>query len=351
MSSRPASALLPASPRARKALAALAIVLAACILVVAGLGIAALTIVGEGKASLAQADGAAAVSLVEGATTDDGGATVEYEGARYARNERMATVCFLGVDREGPARATEGAGQADAVVVAAVNLETSAVDLIGVPRESMVEVDELGSDGSRRSSQDMALCLAYAFGDGGHASCENTARAASRALCGVPVTRYLALDLGGIVAVNDAADGVRVTALETIPDTGIVEGRETLLLGEDARAYVQWRDEAVLESPLARQARQAQYLEAFAAQLPGKVLANPGMATDLYEALSDHTTTNLSMSEAAYLASTLVLADPSNLQITTLAGEMRHGESYGEFHLDERAVFETVLETYYHRVD
>ena len=263
----------------------------------------------------------------------------------------MSTVCFLGFDREGPTSAPGDAGQADAVIVAALNLEFNQIKLISIPRESMVDVRVNPQGDGHAETQTMALCLAYAFGDGGASSCENTIRSVSDALYGMPVCAYLALDLGGIVPLNDAVGGVPVRALETIPETGIVEGGETLLLGQDARSYVQWRNEAVLESPLQRQARQTQYVKAYAARLLERTAQDPGTIPAVYEAVTKHAVTDLSASELAYLAFALASTGTAHLKTTTLSGEMRHGESYGEFHFDQASVYETVLDTYYHRID
>mgnify|MGYP007110378430 FL=1 len=41
----------------------------------------------------------------------------------------------------------------------------------------------------------------------------------------------------------------------------------------------------------------------------------------------------------------------TNLNVTTLSGEMQHGEKYAEYYLDKNSVYETVLDVYYRQVD
>lgn len=347
MSSRPtreaAHAARPLGMRGRLMRAG-AVALAAIALVATGVLVAAFAIVQQGRASALSASASEGIELFEGASSDDGGRTIEYGGARYALNENMVSACFLGFDRETPSE--ESAGQADAVIVAAFDLDANDVKLISVPRESMVDVEMLGPEGTYGGAVTTALCLAYAYGDGKHTSCANTVRAVSNALYGIPIPFYLALDLSGIVPLNDAVGGVEVTALETIPDSDIEQGQTIRLEGEDARRYVQWRDEPVLESPLQRQARQAQYVEAFASQ----AASNPAALLDLYQAAAEHVLTNLSMNELGCLALCLAASDASDLDIVTLSGEMRDGASYGEFYLDQAAAYETILSIYYHPV-
>lgn len=342
MSSKPASNTIAVSMRS-KLMRAGVLVLIVIALVAVGVLTAAFAIVQQGRASALSASTTEGVKLFEGASSDDGGRTIEYGGEHYVLNENMVSVCFLGFDQETPSE--ESAGQADAVIVAAFDLDANDVKLISIPRESMVDVDMLSPEGTCVGSTTTALCLAYAYGDGKHTSCANTVRAVSNALYDIPIPFYLALDLSGIVPLNDAVGGVEITALESIPDSDIVQGESIRLQGEDARRYVQWRDEPVLESPLQRQARQTQYVKAFVSQ----ATSNPAALLDLYQVASAHTLTNLSMNELGCLALSLAASDTSNLNIVTLSGEMRAGQSYGEFYLDQQSVFEAILATYYHQ--
>lgn len=77
----------------------------------------------------------------------------------------------------------------------------------------MVDIDLYTVGGEFVRTENMQLCLAYAYGDGGTSSCENVTTAISRILANVPVEKYFALDLSGIAPLNDAVGGVTVTSL------------------------------------------------------------------------------------------------------------------------------------------
>ena len=58
----------------------------------------------------------------------------------------MVSICVIGFDRTAPAEVGEKAGQADAVLVMALDTETGEATAIGLPRDSMVEVGEFVGD-------------------------------------------------------------------------------------------------------------------------------------------------------------------------------------------------------------
>jgi anionic cell wall polymer biosynthesis LytR-Cps2A-Psr (LCP) family protein len=286
----------------------------------------------------------------EDAVTYDEGKTVSYNGHTYALKEDMVSIVFIGFDRFASAERGEPAGQADAVMVIAFDTQTGEVTAIGVPRDSMVDVSEFVGD-AFIGQETMQLCLAYSYGDGRERSCENTVRAVSRILYNMPVTYYFALNESGIAYLNDAIGGVSLTPLQTIPNTNIVEGESTVLFGNNAYRYVQWRDISELNSSLDRQARQVQYVKTFAAQALQLSEGSVGVLIDLFNTTADYSVTNLGANEFSYLASAVLANDVTALDMVTLDGEMVQGERYAEYYLDRNAAYETVLKVYYRQVD
>ena len=303
-----------------------------------------------GEGAIHEASQAEDIQTVENAVTYDEGKTVKYNGHTYALNENMVSICVIGFDRTAPAEVGEKAGQADAVLVMALDTETGEATAIGLPRDSMVEVGEFVGDAFIGLDK-MQLCLAYSYGDGRETSCQYTTTVASRMLYNMPISYYFALDLSGVGPLNDAIGGVALTPLQSIPNTAIVEGEDTVLFGSNALRYVQWRDTSVLTSSLDRQARQVQYIKAFAAQALGMAQGNVGTLLDLFNTASEYSITNLGVSEFGYLATSVLSSGITNLNVTTLSGEMQHGEKYAEYYLDKNSVYETVLDVYYRQVD
>ncbi len=278
------------------------------------------------------------------------GHTIEYNGKTYALNENMASICIIGYDRRTEqVVAGKSVGQADAVMVMAVNLDTGKVTAIGIPRDSMVEVDEYMGDvfAGMGTTQ---LCLSFAYGDGGETSSQYTTAAASRVLYNMPVNSYVSLDMDSIGELANAIGGVAITPLQTIPGTNIVKGKDTVLFGDNALKYVQWRDTSELESPLDRQARQSQFVQAFCKESLDQSEGNVGMLIKLFNIARDNGVTNLGVDDFTYLASTVLNTGISGVNVVTLQGEMKQGEVFAEFYLNRTNVYETVLSVYYHEV-
>ncbi|MEG1494498.1 MAG: LCP family protein [Gordonibacter sp.] len=326
------------------------VVILALALVGGGVAFGVMSAIKAGEGAVHQAAQAEDIQTVENAVTYDEGKTVKYNGHTYALNENIVSISIIGFDRTAPAVEGEKAGQADAVLVMALDTKTGKVTAIGLPRDSMVEVGEFVGD-AFAGLNTMQLCLAYGYGDGRETSCQYTTTVASRVLYNMPISYYFALDLSGVGPLNDAIGGVALTPLQSIPNTNVVEGQDTVLFGNNALRYVQWRDTSVLDSSLDRQARQVQYIKAFASQTLQMSQGSLGTLADLFGTASEYSITNLGLNEFSYLATSVVSNGIASLEVVTLPGEMKQGEKYAEFYLDKSAVYETVLSVYYQQVD
>lgn len=285
---------------------------------------------------------------------------VEYNGHKYVYNEDVVSVAFLGIDkRELDEVTTIGtAGQADADMVVTVNTATGRVKVIAVPRDTMVDVDLYSEDGEYLRSENMQLCLSYAYGNGTDTSAENVLTSLSRILYNVPISKYFALDLDGIAPINDAIGGVTVESLYNFKNKGIAVGDKVHLTGEMTETYVRQRDLDDVEASLNRTARQIQYVKAFAAQLVPAVKNDFSIVNDLYNTASLYSTTNIDISNVTYMASLLLSKEITDFESVTLDGEMKesdrkdyNGFVYAEFYPDEDSTLETVLDTFYTQID
>lgn len=320
------------------------------VLVVGGTAFAAWQAVKAGENSLHQTADAQDIQTADDSVTYDEGRTVKYNGHTYKLNENMVSVVIMGYDRTEIDSANGQNGQADAVMVMALDTQTGKATAIGVPRDSMVDVSKMVG-GAYAGQDKMQLCLAFAYGDGGEGSAENVITAVSRVLYNMPMSYYMALDMQGVGALNDSIGGVVITPLQTIPGTDIIEGSETILFGDDALKYVQWRDTSELTSPLDRQDRQVQYVKAFASKALTQAKGNVGSIIDLFNTARDYSITNLGLNEFSYLATTAVGSGITSLDVVTLQGQAAQGENHMEFYLDQSSVYQTVLDVYYTQID
>lgn len=287
---------------------------------------------------------------------------ISYNGHEYVYNDDIVAIAFIGVDKrniddEGSTSGT--AGQADANIVAAVDTSTGEVTAIAVPRDTMVEVDLYSENDIFLRNETMQLCLSYAYGNGTDTSATNVTTSLSRILYDVPISKYFALDLNGIDPINDAVGGVVVESLFDFDEFGIKKG-DKIHIGEDipAENYVRTRDMDTINASLNRTARQVQYIKAFAAQLAPAVMNDFSIVSQLYNTASEYSTTNISLSDATYLAALLVSKNTLDFETITIEGEMKPSTNtqyadvvYAEFYPDEDMLMQTVLDTFYTQID
>lgn len=301
-----------------------------------------------GEANLHQE--ATDIQTADTAVAYDEGRTIKHNGHTYQLNENMVSICIIGYDRRSTDAQAGHAGQADAVMVLALDTETGKATAIGLPRDSMVDVGEYVGE-AFLGMDTMQLCLAFSYGDGGELSCEYTTTIAQRMLYNMPISYYLALDMNGVGALSNAIDGVALTPVQTIPNTNITEGQPTVLFGDNALKYVQWRDTLQLDSSLKRQERQIQFIKEYVSQALTSAQGDVSVLLNLFNTAQDYSITNLGSSEFTYLASCMVSNGITSLDVVTLSGEMKEGGRYAEFYLDNEAVYQTVLDVYYTQID
>ena len=330
--------------RRRKKSAARRVLIVLCVILTVGI-VAAAGAYAWWRHSVDVGKRAMTEQVTQRASTEDG--VVEYNGKRYRLNDNIVTVCFIGYDDSGDAEDELKGGQSDAVMVLALNTSMGTAKLISIPRDSMVTVDTYSGDsyGGQVTEQ---ICLQYSYGNTASRSSELTTNAVSRLLYSLPINYYFTLNIRGVASLNDSIGGVTLTALQTIPNTNVVEGQQVTLLGSAARAYVQYRDtQGSITSSLDRQERQKQYLKAFVSQLLQTAKSNPAKLIDLYNEAGDYTCTNLGLEEYTYLADSMLSSGFSSLEVTSLDGEMEQGETFAEFYLDKDALRQEVIDTFY----
>ncbi len=334
------------SPAAKILIAILAIILAIVLAIAATVGGLYL----RGRNDLKNAD------------QNDYNETITYDGKTYQYNEDVIAFAFMGIDKRelGLEDNLVGtAGQADMCMVAGLNKKTGEIKLIAVPRDTMVEVDQYTTSGFLVGTQTMQVCLSYAYGDGYDSSAKNTMTSLSRILLNVPIEKYVALDLDGIAPLNDTIGGVDIdNALFSIPEYNIYEGQSVHLEGDMTEAYVRQRSMDNINASLNRTERQIQYLKAYASQLAPAVMKDFGTVNRLYNLATRYSTTNVSVSNATYLASLLLTNGVTDFETYRLTGEMKpseikdeKGTVYAEFYPDEDSLYHAVLGTFYTPVD
>lgn len=288
---------------------------------------------------------------------EDEGEIVTYRGQRYRYNENITCVLCMGVDKdeiEEGGSLIGNAGQADMLMLAILDTENGDIDLWNISRDSMTDVDVYNVEGEYVRTENMQACLAFAYGDGSHGSCQNTVRAVSRLLYGMPIQSYMVIDMDALVPLNDAVGGVEVTIHEgdILPEK-FQPGTTVLLQGDDVEAYVRSRrterpDEAI-DSNNNRMARQKQYMTNFIQKALQMTKKDIGTPMNLFNIAmqDDHMVTNLNLSKIAYLTTIFSKVNFTEESFKTVPGEVTAGEKYAEFHVYDEALYQMILDTFY----
>ena len=278
--------------------------------------------------------------------------TVYHDGKYYRYKEGMINLLLMGVDAdEKPAEphAYGGDYQADVILLAAMDTKANEMTLIAISRDTMCDIAVM-EDGQEKVAR-AQIALSYAYGDGLNASCALCREAVSTLFHGLEIDGYGAFFLGGVGKLNDALGGVTVTVPEGLPDIagfrGMTPGSNMALSGEQARAFIQWREENA-EGNAGRMQRQKQYLLSAISQARQQVKSNPASVLSLYGTISDYILTDLDISRIAYLATEAASMHFSGdlLQVQTVDAGI-DAQQHLELEIDEEALTDLILSVFY----
>lgn len=291
------------------------------------------------------------VSAPTGITVQENGKYVVYNGDTYKFNDTVTNILCMGVDKreiDSMSEVNGTGGQADVIILASIDTSTGKIKLINISREAMTDVTIYSAGGSYVGSERQQLCLAYAYGDGKELSCENTVSAVKKLFYNIPINTYFAMDLNGISAINDCIGGVDVVSPETIGE--FTEGESYHLMDGQAESFVRSRDMNNLESNNLRMQRQQEYLRSFMDKVIAQTKEDILTPIDLYNESAPYSCTNLSPSKVMYLAQSAVTNGSMSIDMLSVPGDVRMGEKYAEFIVNEDAFYELFLSVFYTKV-
>ncbi len=288
-----------------------------------------------------------AISSPEGGESKNNGQYVIYNGETYEFNENITNILVIGTDKRNSNDINENGtgGQADVLILAAVDTSTGETTLINISRDTMTEVDSYSAGGSYIGTEVEQICLSYAYGDGNESSCENTVNSVKRLFYNIPINTYLSFNLDGIAVINDSVGGIDVTSPETIND--FTEGETYHLMGNSAESFVRSRNHETADANSLRMKRQQIYLTSFINKVIEQTKKDFSTPLNLFNLSSDYTCTNLNASKVCYLAEIAVTGGGLSIDMTTVPGEVKMGETYAEFYVNEDAFYELFLDVFY----
>ena len=280
--------------------------------------------------------------------------TVYRNGKYYRYKDGMVNLLLMGVDADekfSQPHAYGGDYQADVILLAALDTVNDEMTLISVSRDTMCDIAILEDDQHRQGVAHAQLALSYAYGDGLTVSCELCREAVSTLFHGLEIDGYGAFFLGGVGKLNNALGGVTVTVPDGLPDIpafyGMTPGSTVTLTGDQARAFIQWREEDAAGND-GRMQRQKQFLLSAISQLRSQIKSSPTSVLSLYNTVSDYILTDLDLSRIVYLATEAAAMQFSGdiLRVPTGEGTVS-AQNHLELPVDEEGLNDLILSVFY----
>lgn len=285
--------------------------------------------------------------------------TVTYEGETYRYNMNLHTYLMMGIDKDDPVAEAEDSisgGQSDAMFLLVTDAGNQTLKVISINRNAMTSIEVCDEGGYSMGTIEGQICLQHAYGDGKKLSCMRSVNAVSTMFGNIPISGYLAMNMGGIPLMNDAIGGVELTALDSIsvPEQKVqVEKGETVSLqGKEAYYYLRGRDIHKFGSATRRLRREEQYIVAYMDKLKKISGGNAASVVDIYNSISDYLVTSVDFTS---LITELMDYDFSQDDMYTVPGETVLGEpvdgqAYEEFQIDEDEMKKLIMDIFYEKV-
>lgn len=280
--------------------------------------------------------------------------TISYNGKYYKYNNHIDTYLFMGIDKEEKVQTAKdyiSGGQADALFLLVVDNKAETTCVITIHRNTMTKIATNDAQGVSLGDKVAQLCAQHGFGDGKHSSCKKTVDAVEYLFYNIPISGYLAMNMGCIPEMNASVGGVEVEILYDIEyaakNVSLKKGEVKTLTDDEAYAYVRYRDIEEYDSATERLRREEQYMTAYITKLREKA-KSPEEIIGVYEQLEDYIVTNI---DFARLAEDIYEYGYSSEDMYTVPGETVMGEKFEEFYADDDALYDLIIRIFYNEVE
>lgn len=299
------------------------------------------------KSVVSQDDGAYDES--EGDTDDL--KTVTWQGETYRYNDHLSNFLFLGIDTRETVETETGnadAGQADALYLISWDRVENQVNLISIPRDTMTPIEVFDKSGNSLGLTENHISLSYGYGDGRYGSLELTENAVSDLFYGVPIQGACAMSLDGISELVRSLGDVQVV----VPNDSLEErypefkaGETVTITPDNAEIFLRNRDISISQTAIARMERQQVFLNA----VEELVTVDPSKLTKAYEDLTPYLVSSISNDWLVKLTDAISKTEQVNRW--TVPGKGVEGDWFDEYHVDNDALYQNVLETFYKKAE
>ncbi|MCD8039326.1 MAG: LCP family protein [Lachnospiraceae bacterium] len=291
---------------------------------------------------------------------------VVYDGKVYEYREDMLNFLLLGIDRSGSlSTETElsdwSAGQADTIFLVTLNQEDKAISVIGIPRNSMVDVEIFNSEKECIETIHDQICLQYGYAGGGELGLDKMKESVSELFCGLPLHGACAVSFDAVSAITDRLGGIEVVVPDdmTAYNSSYIKGSTQTLTGKNVVGYLRYRNYSELGSPTTRLERQKAFMKAAADDVMQAIKENPMFVKEIYELVKPYMNTDISVDEAVYISAKALDCGFSEQSFYQLTGEDKavyftddngNEDFYDDYYLDEDELKEIMMNVFYKEV-
>ncbi len=283
--------------------------------------------------------------------------TVEYNGVTYREKPAVTTILIAGIDKTDNDDTSvwnqfRNGGQADFLMLIAVDHTDKVIHQLQIDRDTMTEVAVLGTFGNETGTRNMQICLSHGFGKTPEDNAKYTMRAVQNLLDGLELDGYYMISYSAVPILNDALGGVTVNIAFDMTNVHPewTKGSTVTLHGREAEEFVRSRMTVGAGTNEERMVRQNEFMQKAVALMNKKIAADLSFGESLLTKLQSIATTNFPQKRLvdelskAYSYEVLSINHPE--------GEYAVGEDgFMEFHMKKGAATEWVLEHLYTKVE
>lgn len=291
-------------------------------------------------------------SEAQTATEEEETPQIYKNGKWYALNKDIETVLLIGLDTfEDEQPSGEGSiannQRSDFLMLLIFDHTKKTCEALHINRDTMAEIQKAGSDGTNFGTETAQLAMAHVYGSGGIDSGENTMKAVSGFLYGIPIDHFISVTMDTVPAVTDRIGGVSLKLMDdfTMIDPSMKKDATMCLNGEQALHYVRERQSMEEPTNLRRMERQRQFMEALQETAVRKMQEDKDIFSDVLVTAAPYMVTDCYAEDLDRIGTCIL--EYENKGIRTIEGEAVKGNKYIEFYADEEALKELVVELFY----
>lgn len=288
---------------------------------------------------------------------------IAYGEKVYEYRDDTLNFLLLGIDHGGSlSTQTElsdwGAGQADTIFLLSLCQEDKTLSVIGIPRNSLVDVKIFNSEKECIETVYDQICLQYAYAGGGELGLKKMTESVSKLFDGLPIHGACAVSYDAVSVITDRLGGIDVVVSDdmTAYKSTYVQGSTQTLTGKNVIGYLRYRDMYTLGSPTIRLTRQKEFMKAAAVRVLQEIKANPSFVKDAYEAVRPYMNTDITVDEAVYIAAKSLDCSLSEQSFYQLSGEDKadyidEDNYYNDYYLDKEELKSVMMDVFYKEVN